>query len=43
MSIDPDGTRLPIRLDSTPNGEFVSVPLSSGKREAKRLAHQWHP
>ena len=25
---DPDGRRLPIKLDSTSNGEFVPVPLS---------------
>ena len=41
MTIDPDGTRLPIRLDSTSNGEFVPVPLSSVNREGNRLAHQW--
>ena len=37
--IDPDGTRLPIKLDTTSNGEFVPVPLSSANREANRLAH----
>jgi predicted TIM-barrel fold metal-dependent hydrolase len=41
VNIDPDGTRLPIRLDSTSNGEFVPVPLSPVNREANRLAHQW--
>src|SRR5689334_10725398 len=38
--IDPDGTRLPIKLDSTSNGEFVPVPLDAANREANRLAHQ---
>ncbi|MEK6245252.1 MAG: amidohydrolase family protein [Pseudomonadota bacterium] len=36
--IDPDGRRLPIKLDSTSNGEFVPVPLSPANREANRLA-----
>ncbi len=37
---DPQGTRLPIRLDSTSNGEFMPVPLSPAKRYANRLAHE---
>jgi predicted TIM-barrel fold metal-dependent hydrolase len=37
--IDPDGTRLPIKLDSTSNGEFVPVPLLPANRAANRLAH----
>jgi predicted TIM-barrel fold metal-dependent hydrolase len=36
---DPQGTRLPIKLDSTSNGEFVPVPLSPFNRAANRLAH----
>jgi len=39
-SIDPEGKRLPIKLDSTSNGEFVPVPLSRANREANRLAHE---
>jgi predicted TIM-barrel fold metal-dependent hydrolase len=39
-STDPEGTRLPIKLDSTSNGEFVPVPLSPANREANRLAHE---
>jgi hypothetical protein len=39
--IDPDGTRLPIKLDSTSNGEFVPVPLSPANRAANRLAHEF--
>jgi predicted TIM-barrel fold metal-dependent hydrolase len=38
--IDPDGTRLPIKLDPTSNGEFVPVPLSPANRAANRLAHE---
>ena len=37
--IDPAGRRLPIKLDTTSNGEFVPVPLSPANREANRLAH----
>ena len=38
--IDPDGTRLPIKLDTTSNGEFEPVPLSPANNEANRLAHE---
>ena len=38
--IDPEGKRLPIKLDSTSNGEFVPVPLSGANRAANRLAHE---
>ena len=38
-SNDPQGKRLPIKLDSTSNGEFVPVPLSPANRAANRLAH----
>jgi len=37
--IDPEGTRLPVRLDTTSNGEFMPVPLSRANRAANRLAH----
>ena len=37
---DPEGTRLPIKLDTTSNGEFVPVPLSPANREANRRAHE---
>jgi hypothetical protein len=36
---DPQGRRLPIKLDSTSNGEFVPVALSPANRVANRLAH----
>ena len=37
---DPEGRRLPIKLDTTSNGEFMPVPLSSANRAARRLAHE---
>jgi len=36
---DPQGRRLPVKLDSTSNGEFVPVPLAPANRAANRLAH----
>jgi predicted TIM-barrel fold metal-dependent hydrolase len=38
--IDPEGVRLPIKLDETSNGEFEPVPLSPANREGNRLAHE---
>jgi predicted TIM-barrel fold metal-dependent hydrolase len=38
--IDPDGERLPIKLDTTTNGEFVPVPLSPANRAANRFARR---
>ena len=35
---DPDGTRLPIKIDTTSNGEFVPVPLSEVNRIANNVA-----
>ena len=40
MRVDPEGRRLPIKLDSTSNGEFAPVPLSRANLEANRLAHE---
>ena len=37
---DPDGLRLPIKLDATSNGEFVPVPLDAAGRYANRLAQE---
>ncbi len=37
---DPDGTRLPIKLDSTSNGEFMPTPLDAASRGANRLAQR---
>jgi predicted TIM-barrel fold metal-dependent hydrolase len=38
--IDPEGKRLPIKLDTTSNGEYAPVPLSPVNIAANRLAHQ---
>jgi uncharacterized protein len=38
--IDPEGRRLPIRLDTTSNGEFAPVALSPANRVGNRLAHE---
>ena len=35
---DPDGTRLPIKLDTTTNGEFAPIPLAPVHHRARRLA-----
>ena len=35
---DPDGTRLPIKLDATSNGEFAPVPLDGAACHANELA-----
>jgi predicted TIM-barrel fold metal-dependent hydrolase len=40
MEQDPEGRRLPIKLDSTSNGEFAPVPLDAANRAANALAHQ---
>src|SRR5690348_16596536 len=37
---DPDGTRLPIKLDSTSNGEFAPIPLEPVHHRAKSLAFE---
>lgn len=36
---DPDGTRLPIKLDTATNGEFTPIPLSGTNRNALQRAH----
>lgn len=38
-SIDPEGRRLPIKLDTATNGEYAPLPLPEPVRKAKRLAH----
>jgi predicted TIM-barrel fold metal-dependent hydrolase len=35
---DPDGTRLPIKLDTATNGEFAPIPLEPVHRRARALA-----
>ncbi|MBT8078480.1 MAG: amidohydrolase [Gammaproteobacteria bacterium] len=37
---DPDGTRLPIKIDSTSNGEFAPIALSKANITANELALQ---
>ena len=37
--LDPDGTRLPIRIDETSNGEFFPLTLTPRQKLANRLAH----
>ncbi len=41
QDIDPQGTRLPVKLDSTTNGEFAPVPLDESHRHANHLAREW--
>jgi len=38
--IDPEGKRLPIKLDRTSNGEFAPMSLWPANRAANRLAHE---
>ncbi len=37
---DPEGRRLPIKLDSTSNAEYVPIPLERRNRHANELAQQ---
>lgn len=37
---DPDGTRLPIKIDSTSNGEYLPPRLTRRQRLANQLAHE---
>jgi len=37
---DPEGTRLPVKIDSTSNGEFVPIALEPVHHEARRAAMQ---
>jgi predicted TIM-barrel fold metal-dependent hydrolase len=41
VNSDPEGKRLPIKLDSTSNGEFVPIPLDATNWRANRLAQAW--
>ncbi|GJL94811.1 MAG: hypothetical protein DHS20C05_12160 [Hyphococcus sp.] len=38
---DPEGERLPIRIDTTSNGEFSPVALTPRNIAANELAHEW--
>ncbi|WP_347257529.1 hypothetical protein, partial [Methylocaldum sp.] len=37
--IDPEGRRLPVKLDTATNGEYLPMPLTDPVLMAKRLAH----
>lgn len=37
---DPQGSRLPIKIDATSNGEFVPIPLDPASEAANMLAHR---
>jgi uncharacterized protein len=37
---DPDGTRLPIKLDATTNGEFAPIPLAPLHHQARGIARE---
>ena len=39
--LDPDGERLPIKIDSTTNGEFVPRPLEEHSVCANEMAQSW--
>jgi uncharacterized protein len=39
-SADPEGRRLPIKLDTTSNGEYLPVPLTPANVAANRLARE---
>jgi predicted TIM-barrel fold metal-dependent hydrolase len=41
IDADPEGQRLPIKLDSTSNGEFAPVPLDPSLQHANILASEW--
>ena len=40
LSFDPEGKRLPIKLDSTSNGEFMPIPLDAINVRANQLAQR---
>ena len=43
IDADPEGQRLPIKLDSTTNGEFAPVPLDAAPHHAQRARIEWAP
>ncbi len=40
MARKNDPAPLPIKLDSTSNGEFLPIPLTATERRARRFAHE---
>ncbi len=41
QDLDPDGQRLPVKLDATTNGEFAPIPLNDSLHYANHLAREW--
>ena len=41
QDLDPHGQRLPIKLDTTTNGEFAPIPLTTSLHHANQLAREW--
>tara|TARA_B100000482_G_scaffold88441_1_gene63600 strand:- start:1243 stop:2712 length:1470 start_codon:yes stop_codon:yes gene_type:complete len=39
--LDRDGVRLPIKIDSTSNGEYEPIPIAKRNQEGNRLALDW--
>src|SRR5690606_21920775 len=39
--LDPEGRRLPIKLNTATNGEFAPIPLDETLRRANRVASEW--
>lgn len=39
-TLDPEGSRLPIKIDTTSNGEFTPRPLTTRQKLANALAHE---
>jgi hypothetical protein len=37
---DPQGRRLPVKVDTTTNGEFAPIPLERAARRANALADE---
>ncbi|MBD2841235.1 amidohydrolase family protein [Erythrobacter rubeus] len=40
FDLDPDGKRLPIRIDETSNGEFLPISLTPEQHLTNRIAHE---
>ena len=40
FDLDPDGERLPVKVDTASNGEFFPLPLTPAQRRANALAHR---
>lgn len=39
--LDPDGTRLPVKVDTATNGEYMPRPLTAAARRANARAHEF--